>query len=109
LLKYSVSLAERAARLLCRISESGSTISSKKWPLLNFSPGEPIYEDSNVDAQEHSEHSFVGGHRMHNSCRNLIGRYTPYLLMILVLQKPWLLTSHDIMEGDSLLSFKRPE
>jgi hypothetical protein len=29
--------------------------------------------------------------------------------MIVVLQKSWLVTGHDIMEVDSALSFKHPE
>jgi hypothetical protein len=35
--------------------------------------------------------------------------FTPYLLMIVVLEKPRLVTCHDMTEADSLLAFKHPK
>jgi hypothetical protein len=73
-------------------------------------PGwEPIDDDSTVDAQEHCEHGFCGRYRMHHFCQNLIERYKSYLPMIVAPQKPRVVTSHNITEADSLLSFKHPE
>jgi hypothetical protein len=46
---------------------------------------------------------------MHCSCRKLIGRYTPDLPMIGVLQKARPISAHNIMETDSLMSFKHSE
>jgi hypothetical protein len=42
-------------------------------------------------------------------CRHFIGSYALYLLMIVVLEKPRVVTCHDIAEADSLLAFEHPE
>jgi hypothetical protein len=50
---------------------------------------------------------FLGGYPMEHPCRNFIGRYTPYLPMIVVLPKPQLATGHHVTEADSMLFFKQ--
>jgi hypothetical protein len=52
---------------------------------------------------------FLGGYHMRRSSRNCIARHAPYLPVIVVLEKPRLVTCHDITEADSLLAFKHPE
>jgi hypothetical protein len=47
-----------------------------------------------------------GSYHMHHSCRNFIGRYAPYLPMIVALEKSWLVTCHDVTEANSLLTLK---
>jgi hypothetical protein len=56
-----------------------------------------------------SEHCFLGGHRMRSFCRDLIGRCAPYLPVIVVLQKPGLITGHDTTEADSPLALDNSE
>jgi hypothetical protein len=82
--KCSTGLAKRAARLLYRISERRS--------------------NGAVDAQKYADHGFSGRYRMHHCFHSLINRYTPNLSMIVALQKPRLVISHDITEADSQLS-----
>jgi hypothetical protein len=46
---------------------------------------------------------------MRGSRRGFIGRSAPYLLVIVVVQKPELTTGHDILEADSPLALKNSE
>jgi hypothetical protein len=74
-----------------------------------FARWRPIDEDSAVDAQKLCEYGFLGGYRARDSYRILIGRDALYLPMIVVPQKLQLVMGHNVMEADSLLSFKHPD
>jgi hypothetical protein len=67
---------------------------------------EPIGENNSADAQKHSNHSFRGGYRVVHSCCDFICGHAPYLPVIVMLQKPRLVTGHGITEPDSLLAFQ---
>jgi hypothetical protein len=67
---------------------------------------EPIHEGGAMGTQKHNKHHFGGSYRRHNCYQNFINRHTPYFSMTVVLSKSGSMTSHDLMEGDSLLAFK---
>jgi hypothetical protein len=82
----------------------------QKWLLLNFSPGvSQLIKMAPSILKNTVNIIFLGGYRMHHSCRNFAGRYASYLPMIIVLEKPRLVTCPDITEADSLLAFRHPE
>jgi hypothetical protein len=69
----------------------------------------PIDSDRAVDTKEHNQHCFSGGYRVRHSCRNFTGRYVPYVLMTVLLEKLRLVAYQDNTEADSLLAFKHVE
>jgi hypothetical protein len=105
----SIGLAERAAHLLWRVSESGSIAVSQKQPLSNVCPGGSLLMKIASLTFKNTATMVLGGYRIHHPCPNLIRRYRPYLPIIAVLQKPRIAAGHTITEADSLLSFKHLE
>jgi hypothetical protein len=68
-----------------------------------------IDENGTINAENYCKYDYLGGYSMCHSCRDFIDQYTPYLPTIVVLQKLWLVTGHNIAEVDSLLTFKHVE
>jgi hypothetical protein len=65
---------------------------------------EPIRKHDALGAQEDRQHRFQGRLDLPHSFRHFIFQQTPDLPIIVVLQKPGLVPSYDVVEANSLLA-----